>query len=75
MMPKRQSEVPQRIQEGVQEALVVGADRAGEEHQEIDVGVEAQLTASVATEREDRHSVRSRARIGEQLLHQRVHAV
>ncbi len=62
VMADRQPEIPQRIQEGVQEALVRRPDRAGEEHQQIDVRVQAQLAAAVAAEREDRHRLRRRRR-------------
>ena len=37
----------------MQEPLVLGPDRAGEEHQQVDVRVEAQLAAAVAAEGED----------------------
>ena len=48
---------------------------AGEQHQQIDVRVQAELAPAVAAEREDADGLRERARLGEQLLHQRVHAV
>src|SRR5262249_27636732 len=65
----------ERIEKRVKEALVVSGDRAGEQHEQIDVGVEAQLAATVAAEREDRYRVRRRTGIGKQLLDERVHAM
>ena len=42
-MADHDAEVPERIQEGAQEPLFVGADAAAEQDQQVDVRVEAQM--------------------------------
>jgi len=51
---------------------VRGVQRAAEEHQQIDVGVQAEMPASVAPEREHDRLGRVAERVGEQLSHQIV---
>ncbi len=69
------AEVPERIQEIADEALLRRTDAVAEEQQQIDVGMEAQVAAAVAAEREDRHGAVVRARLGEELPDERVHAI
>ena len=61
-MADGQAQVPERIEERVQEPLVVGSDGPGEEHQQVDVRVQAELAAAVAAEREHRDRLRGRRR-------------
>ena len=75
LVPDDHAEVPQRVQEAVDEALLRGADAAAEEQQQIDVGVQAEMAAAVAAERDDGHRPVVRARVGEQLADQRVDAI
>ena len=74
VMPDRQADVPERVEEGVQEPLVLGPERAGEEDQHVDVGVETELAPAVAPEREDADRLDRAGRgLDEQLLDDRVH--
>jgi hypothetical protein len=75
VMSERQPEIPQRREKGVKEAFVERTDRPREEHQDVDIGMQTQLAAAVAAEREDRHRLCGRAGIREDLLQERVHAV
>jgi hypothetical protein len=70
-----QAQIPERIEERVQEPLVVGADDAGEEHQQVHIRVQAHLAPAVATEGEDRYRLGQRSGIGIELLDEGIHPV
>jgi hypothetical protein len=64
------------VQERAKELLVGRADRPTEQDEQVDVGVEAQMPASVATEREHGDLRRGlRRRVIEQLPDQAVEVV
>ena len=64
------------MEQAAHEALVVGADRAVEEDEQIDVGVQAQMAAAVSAERDDRDRSRgSAARRRTTLLQNRVDSI
>src|SRR5207237_605634 len=66
------AEIPERIEEAVDEALLRGADAAAEEEQEIDIRVQAQVAAPVAAERDDGNGPVVRTRVSKQLADQRI---
>ena len=68
------ADVPERVQERPQEPLLGGADAPAEQHEQIDVGMEAEMTAPVAAEREDDHALGRRA-VRKQLPQHRVDAI
>ena len=74
VVPDGQAQIPERVQERVQKALVGIAQRTGKENQEVDIRVQAELPPAVAAQREDPDQLRRGARVGEQLLDERVHA-
>ena len=51
----RQLEVPQRVQQRRQEALLAAPDPPAEEHQQVEVGVQAELPPAVPAQRADRN--------------------
>ena len=63
------------MQDGAHPCFLVGPDLAVEEEQDVDVRIQAQLTASVAAERNDEAGAAAGRRLGEQTLKQRVDAV
>ena len=67
--------VPQRVQQGAQERLVRLADAAAEEHQQVEVRVQAQVPAAVAADRHDGDRTGRAGRLGHQAAQQRVDAV
>ena len=75
VMADRQAQIPNRVEKAVQKPLVLGRDGTGKQHQQVDVGVEAQLAASVAAEGEDADRLRERSGLREQLLDDRIHAM
>src|SRR5262245_4771265 len=75
LVPDDDTEIPERIQEAVDEPLFRGPNAAAKEQQQVDVGVQAQMTATVATEGDNGQRPVVTAGVGEQLANQRVHAV
>ncbi len=69
------AEVPERVQEAADEALLRRPDAVAEQQQQIDVGVETEVAAPVAAERDDRHRSVIGAGVGDQLPDERVDAV
>src|SRR6478609_6647513 len=60
------------MQQRAQELLVGLFERAVEHDQQIDVRVETEVPAAVATKRRDRHASAGRRRIGDELRDERV---
>ena len=75
LMPDDQLQIPQRVEKPPQERLVVGADRPLEQDEDVDVGMQREVPASVPAEGEDGDRVRGRRRLEEQALQQRVDAI
>src|SRR2546422_4923594 len=75
LVAEDEPEIPQRIEKAADEPLLLCADRAVEEHQDVDVRVKAEMPTSVSAEREDRDAARGPRRRLEELLQQRVDAV
>ncbi len=50
-----QAEVPERMEDGLEDALLAAADRAAEDQQQVDVRMQRQGPPAVAAERRDRH--------------------
>ena len=70
-----QPEVPERLEQGADEALVARPHRILEQDQQVDVGVEAERAPAVAAKSADRHGGAGMdARRFGKLLHQRIHA-
>src|SRR5262249_18989498 len=67
-----QSQVPDRVEELVEEALVRLGNRSCEENQEIDIGMQAQLPPAVASEGENANQLRRNACVREELLNEGV---
>ena len=63
------------MQEGAQERFLRQANRAAEQDQQIDVGVETEMTAAVSAERQHGHRRLRRRRLGEQLAQEDVGAI
>ena len=72
LMPDDERQVPERVEKPPQESLVVGADRVLEQDEDVDVGVQREVSPSVAAERDDGGGLRGRRRLKEQALQQRV---
>ncbi len=70
-----QAEVPERLEQGADEALLARSHRVLEQDQQVDVGVEAQRAPAVSPERADRQGgAGMHPRRFREVLHQRVHA-
>ena len=68
MVPDLEPQIPQRMQQALDEALFGAADRAAEQHEQIDVGVEKLGFAPVTADRVDgERSPRMRAGILDEL--------
>ena len=75
MLADGETEVPERLQQRADEALLARPHRILEQDQQVDVGVEAQRAPAVAAEGADRQGGAGMdARRFRELLHQRVHA-
>ena len=75
MLADRQPEIPERLEQRADEALVARPHRVLEEDEEVDVGVQAERLPAVSPEGHDRHGRTGvHARVFRQLLHQRVDA-
>ena len=74
-MPDNHAEVPERVQKRPQKAFLPGGNAAAEEHQEIDIRMQAEVPPPVAAERDDRHRPFGRPGVDEQLPQQRVHPI
>ena len=75
LMSDDEPEIPERVEKPSEQRFVRRPDRAGEQHEEVDVRMKAEVTPAVAAEREDRHRPLRRRRVEEQLPQQRVDAV
>ena len=61
-MPDHEARVPERVQQRPEKALVLIAERAVEDDEQIDVGMQAEMASPVAAERgNDDTAVRRRA--------------
>ena len=70
-----QAEIPQRLQQGADEALLARPHRVLEQEQQVDVGMEAERPPAVAPERAHRQGGAGMdPRRFRELLHERVHA-
>src|ERR1051325_12097801 len=69
------AEIPERVEKPVDEPLLGGTDAAAEQQQQIDIGVQTEVAASVAAERDDGHRPVAGAGVGEQLTDERVDAI
>ena len=74
-MADRQSEIPERRQEGAEERLVRRADRALEEDEQIDVRIETELPPPVSAEGVHAGRLRGGAGVHEELLDDGVDAM
>ncbi|PYR65862.1 MAG: hypothetical protein DMF88_18280 [Acidobacteria bacterium] len=75
LMADDDAEIPERVEKAVDEALLRGTDAIAEEQQQIDVGVQAEMAASIAAERDDGNRPVVGARVGELLADERVDAI
>jgi hypothetical protein len=75
LMADREVRIPQRMQDGADALLLVGSDLAVEQKKDVDVGVEAELTPTVAAERDDQAGRRAGRRVGEKALKELVDAI
>ena len=66
------AEVPQGVEETVQEPFIGGTNRALKENEQVDIRPQTQLTAAVPAERDGGDRLRGRRRRFEQLTQQRV---
>ncbi len=71
LMPDDERQIPERVEKSPQKSLVV-ANRPLEQDQDIDVGVEREVSPPVSTERDDRRRLRGRRSLEEQPLQERV---
>ena len=69
------AKIPQRVQEAVHEALFGRTYAVSKEQEEIDIRVEAEMTASVSAERDHRDRALVRTGIGEHLPDQPVDTI
>src|SRR5262249_17827462 len=70
-----EAEIPERMQNRAQRLLFVDTQMAAEKDQEVDVGMEAELTASVAADGDDGDRLLRARRGGKHLPDHRVEAV
>src|SRR5262249_38388583 len=75
LVADREACVPQRVQDGAHEMLLGRADLAVEQEEDVDVGVQAQLTTAVAAERDDQAGGRAAHSISEERLEETVDAI
>ncbi len=75
LVPDDHPEVPERVEEGAEEPFLARGNAAAEEHEQIDIRVQAEMAPPVAAERDDRHRTVRGDGLDEQLPQQRVHAV
>ena len=53
LMSDHEPEIPQRLEELSEPSLVLGVERAGEQHEQVDVRMEAEVTPAVSAQPED----------------------
>ena len=70
-----ESPIPERVQELAEELLLVGANAAAEQHQQIDIGLETEMTTAVAAEGQHGDVRLGPRDFGEQLPQHRIDAV
>ena len=75
LVPDHESEIPQRLEKFSEPPLVRRVQRAREQHEEVDVRVEAEVTPAVAAQREDDRRGRVAERAGEQFGDEAVDGV
>ena len=75
LVSNHQVQIPQRMQKPAQERLIVGADRPCEQDEDVDIGMEREVPASVPAEGEDRDLACGHRRLEEQALQQRVDTI
>jgi hypothetical protein len=66
-MADHEAEVPERMQDGADDALFGVAEAAAEEQKEIDVGVKRKLPASIAADGDERDGLLNPRRGGDEL--------
>ena len=69
------AEVPERVQESAQEPLLGRPDASAEQHEQIDVGMQAEMPPAVSAERDHRHRPLRHAGVAVKLPQQFVDAV
>ena len=74
-MSEHELQIPERLQQIAHEPLIVGIDRAVEQHQEVDVRVQAEMTPAVAPERDHADGVVRGRRVPDDLIDDRVDAI
>ncbi len=52
LMADDDAEIPERVQEPAEELLLVRADAAAEQHEQVDVGLQTEMPPAVAAERQ-----------------------
>ena len=75
LVTNHHAEVPQGMEKTAKKPFVIPGDGLPEQDQQVDVGMEAQMPASVAAERQDRHRPGRRRRFGVQLPQDRVDTI
>jgi hypothetical protein len=66
--------IPQGVQDKAEEPFLGGTEMAAEEHQQVDVGVKAQLPPAVAADGDHGHRLFGAGRGGQELAEQRIEA-
>ena len=54
LMADDDTQIPERVEEAAEELLLLGADAAAEEHEQVDVGLQTEMASAVAAERQHR---------------------
>ncbi len=67
LMADDHAEIPERVKEAAEELLLVRADPAAEEHEQVDVGLQTEMPAAVSAERQDGDLRVGPGHVGEQL--------
>jgi hypothetical protein len=71
LVPDREAQVPQRMQDGAHPAFFRGSDLAVEQEEDVDVRLQAELPSAVAAERDDEAGIairRDDEQAGEQIV-------
>jgi hypothetical protein len=75
LMTDDDAKVPQWVQELAEDLLLVGADAATEQDEQVDVGLETEMAAAIAAQRQYGNVCVGWRDVGEQLSQHRIDAV
>jgi hypothetical protein len=75
LMPHYDTEIPEGIQEAVDEPFFRGPDAAAKQQQQVDVGMQAEMTPAVASKGDNGQRPIVDACVGEQLSNERIDPV